>query len=335
MRKRFGFTLIELLVVIAIIAILIALLLPAVQQAREAARRTQCKNNLKQLGLAMHNYLDVTKMFPPGYVQTTAVVTEGNWQWGSYLLPYIDQAPLYSKLNVGNLTVLQNINDTTAGGGRAMLQTALEAFRCPSDTAPRLNSGPPPGPSLPLATTPETGYQINGVSMATSNYVANNASRSLRNDDGAPTAAMGIGYANGVFFRNSSKSIRDITDGTSNTMLVGERAYVVSGIKIYAAVIYAQRSADHAVGTNEYGMMMGHGCGLQQINSTVATVATSPADFRRNYSSMHEGGAQFLLGDGAVRFISENVDHDVSNNRVDSTMERLMDRGDGQPIGEF
>jgi type II secretory pathway pseudopilin PulG len=321
--------------VIAIIAILIALLLPAVQQAREAARRTQCKNNLKQIGLAMHNYHDVAKVFPPGYVMQTTLDTGGNWQWGSYLLPYIDQAPLYSKLNVGNFTGVQNFNDTTAGGGRAMLQTALEAFRCPSDTGPRLNNGPPPGTGTPLPTTPETGYQIAGVAQATSNYVANNASRSLRNDDGAPTAAMGIGYANGVFFRNSSKGVRDITDGTSNTMLVGERAYVISGVKIYAAVIYIQRSAQHAVSTNDFGMMMGHGCGLQQINSTIATVATSPADFRRNYSSLHEGGAQFLLGDGAVRFISENVDHDVSNNRVDSTMERLMDRGDGQVIGEF
>jgi hypothetical protein len=277
----------------------------------------------------------VARVFPPGFVQQTAVVTEGNWQWGSYLLPYIDQAPLYNKLNIGNLTVLQNINDTTAGGGRTMLQTPLEAFRCASDTAPKLNHGPPGGTSLPLPTTPETGYQINGVSMSTSNYVANNASRSLRVDDGAPTAAGGIGYANGVFFRNSSKSLRDITDGSSNTLLVGERAWVISGVKTYAAVVFAQRSADHAVATNDSGMMMGHGCGLQQINSTVATVATSPGDFRRNYSSMHEGGAHFLLGDGAVRFISENVDHDVSNNRVDSTMERLMDRGDGQVISEF
>src|SRR5690242_14988078 len=125
--RHVGFTLIELLVVIAIIAILIALLLPAVQQAREAARRTQCKNNLKQLGLAMHNYLDVARQFPMGYgaqfTGTAATVQDGNWAWGSFLLPYIDQAPLYSKLNVGNFTVLQNINDTTAGGGRTMLQT--------------------------------------------------------------------------------------------------------------------------------------------------------------------------------------------------------------------
>jgi len=331
MRKRIGFTLIELLVVIAIIAILIALLLPAVQQAREAARRTQCKNNLKQLGLAMHNYHDVANMFSPGYVMQSTAAAEGNWAWGAYALPYIDQAPLYNKLNVGGLTVLQNINDTTAGGGRAMMQTPLTAYRCPSDTAPNLNHGP----WATSASNPETGYQINGVSMATSNYVANNSSRSLRNDDGAPTAAGGIGYANGVFYRNSNKGIRDITDGTSNTLLLGERAWALSGVKLYAAVALAQRSADHAVGNNSYGMMMNHGCGLQLINSTIATVATSPEDYRRNYSSLHEGGAHFLMGDGAVRFISENVDHDVSNNRVDSTMERLMDRADGQVVGEF
>ncbi len=144
---RCGFTLIELLVVIAIIAILIALLLPAVQQAREAARRTQCKNNLKQLGLALHNYHDVMKQFPPGFVDqlssaatasgaaVAATTQDGNWGWGSYTLPYIDQAPLYNLLNVGNRTLLQAANDTTNGGRRG-LQTPLEAFRCPSDTAP-------------------------------------------------------------------------------------------------------------------------------------------------------------------------------------------------------
>ena len=144
-----GFTLIELLVVIAIIAILIALLLPAVQQAREAARRTQCKNNLKQIGLAMHNYHDVYLGFPPGYMNTAPYHANGNgpisgnysqWVWGAMILPYIDQAPLYSRLQVGDIRLADAL---TAGGpydSTDLLATPLTAFMCPSDVGPATNS---------------------------------------------------------------------------------------------------------------------------------------------------------------------------------------------------
>src|SRR3954447_24995498 len=152
-RRRTGFTLIELLVVIAIIAILIALLLPAVQQAREAARRTQCRNNLKQMGLAMHNYHDVFNCFPPGYlgypaaagqdcsaVRNTAPFAQG-WGWGTYLLPYLDQAPLYNSLNPGQKqAVCDNASGPALNAGNPVLQRQLlPVYVCPSAADPDMN----------------------------------------------------------------------------------------------------------------------------------------------------------------------------------------------------
>ncbi|MEZ6124220.1 MAG: DUF1559 domain-containing protein [Planctomycetaceae bacterium] len=164
-----GFTLIELLVVIAIIAILIALLLPAVQQAREAARRTQCKNNLKQLGLALHNYHDVHNCFLTGWWDRWSatganVGNDGHWGWGTYLLPYMDQAPLYNQLSPGTNassnpalvgTLAAAIDDTATL--RHCLSKASLALSGPSDTTGAINQD----------------NQIGGVAIATSNYVAN------------------------------------------------------------------------------------------------------------------------------------------------------------------
>src|SRR5262245_16035146 len=140
MRSRKGFTLIELLVVIAIIAVLIALLLPAVQQAREAARRSQCKNNLKQIGLGLHNYHDTFGVFAPGFISSTSNSTTGigtGWASSAFILPYIDQAPLYNQLNT--LTPI-NPSDATQLG---LIRTVIGVYQCPSDTMlnPSQNTG--------------------------------------------------------------------------------------------------------------------------------------------------------------------------------------------------
>lgn len=175
---RKGFTLIELLVVIAIIAILIALLLPAVQQAREAARRTQCRNSLKQIGLALHNYHDVFNVFPPGWVTQYYQVATGEptiWSWGAFLLPYLDQAPLYNTVSPGTRRIDENL---ALGGANAQaLVTPLPVFRCASDVGPALNTfdgslGANAGQQTDFATYNR--YVTNGstnVAIATSNYV--------------------------------------------------------------------------------------------------------------------------------------------------------------------
>src|SRR5579862_4502228 len=206
-RGRCGFTLIELLVVIAIIAVLVALLLPAVQQAREAARRSQCKNNLKQLGLALHNYHDTANTLPPGWIGNAA--SSGNcWGWGAMILPNLDQTVLYNALSstaVGPKTgfgaVMMSFPAVSA------LQTPLPVFRCPSDGGKSL-VGPFPINNTVGGTTQFIG-RTNYVGVVGSNI----------NWSVVPTTSN----ANGAFSQNSLRNFRDFTDGLSCTFLVGER----------------------------------------------------------------------------------------------------------------
>tara|TARA_R110002111_G_scaffold247140_4_gene310181 strand:+ start:83326 stop:84168 length:843 start_codon:yes stop_codon:yes gene_type:complete len=191
-KKRTGFTLIELLVVIAIIAILIALLLPAVQQAREAARRSTCKNNLKQIGLALHNYHDTHRSFPPCYVdQVVGGVTSGNnLGWSMFLLPFQDQTPLYQKISeTGAMnvfwTTVTPMTDSTTGYAKVI----LPVFNCPSDPAGGINT------------------KITG-SYGKSNYKALRSVLSY--------------HAVTPVFHPDKRMLRDFTDGASNTLIVGE-----------------------------------------------------------------------------------------------------------------
>jgi prepilin-type N-terminal cleavage/methylation domain-containing protein len=198
--RRCAFTLIELLVVITIIGILVALLLPAVQSAREAARRAQCATNLKQIGLAMHSYHAVDNCFPPAHI-VNPVWDEESWGWSAFPLPYLEQTPLQDQLAMRSRTLRQVLSDANA---QALVQTALAVFRCPTDTTPRLlprevrDFGVTAGPTF---------------EPATSNYVG---SCGLFDRD-YPTAN------DGVLYGNSAIRFADITDGTSNTFAVGER----------------------------------------------------------------------------------------------------------------
>jgi len=296
-RSR-GFTLIELLVVIAIIAILVALLLPAVQQAREAARRSTCKNNLKQLGLAFHNYHDVARMFPIGVISQGGGATDSNWSWGSYLLPYVDQAPLYNQLNVGTVQMEVQLANSAL---RALMQQSYSVFRCASDVGPDLND---------QWLLPDSGGTSHQTSL--SNYVGTNRStdshRNVPWDLASPPP-------NGMFWFNSSVKIRDITDGTSNTFIVGERAYRVGSQQLRAALVFGCR--DDSYDTEAWGE------GSRTINS-----------HNDGFSSPHVGGCHFLMCDGAVRFISENINHNTDA-AINSTFEYLIGRNDGNVVGEF
>lgn len=282
MSKRRGFTLIELLVVIAIIAVLVALLLPAVQQAREAARRAQCKNNLKQMGLALHNYADVCRVLPPGFIAgANFAVTTPGWGWGAMILPYLDQAPLYNKANFS--LPVEHANNS------AVVQTVLPAFLCPTDV----------GATSIFSITNAGGATV--VQAAPSSYAA------CFGNDSSSTQPVVVDYANtGCFFRNSATRMADITDGTSNTILIGERAFA--------------QALGTWVGAPNGGLMR-----PGQKNPALATappadppdlclahshfinVTNDPDGGLDDFSSMHTGGAHFLFADGSIRFIQNIV----------------------------
>ncbi len=299
--SRRGFTLIELLVVMAIIAVLIALLLPAVQQAREAARRTQCKNNLKQHGLALHNYHDTYTTLPPGYI--SKYDAPGNdlgpgWGWGSMTLPYLDGANLYNALNV-NVGIELPPNATTR-------VSSLAAFRCPSDTGPQTWSAHQRNLS--------TGADIGPIcDVARSNFVGMFG-----------TSEPGVD-GDGVFFRNSKVNLRDLTDGTSNTLMVGERSSWLGDATWAGAVTGAVIVPDPSDGVgsgppeSSSSLVLGHaGDGYSPGH---------PRSHVNQFHSLHTGGVHFLLGDGTVRFLSTSMDYDLYR--------ALATRAGGERTGEF
>lgn len=315
-RIRQGFTLIELLVVIAIIAILVSLLLPAVQQAREAARRTQCKNNIKQLGLALHNYHDTFKSFPPGWVDQNQS-TAANWAWSIYLFPNIEQGNLYQLLEVGDVQLGQALDDPNK---LRLMTTPLQAFRCPSDTAPDINNR-----KLLLS---ELG---NLQRTAVSSYMAANGGGDWTYDQDV----------DGSFARNSRVRIRDFQDGTSNTIMIGERAWelqvpnsTTGNDQCNAGNVYGV-SADPAIGIHLQRMVMAKG--LFGMNQTGPDLTVSPVIpiCARSFSSRHAGGAQFLLGDGGVRFVSENIQRDQMGTNGNYIWQNLLNKADGFVIGEY
>ncbi|HWL07937.1 MAG TPA: DUF1559 domain-containing protein [Planctomicrobium sp.] len=315
-----GFTLIELLVVIAIIAILVALLLPAVQQAREAARRSQCKNNLKQLGLAMHNYHDVNGQFPISGGIATSDNTMRAWVPGNHrkgsvlvkLLPYVDQAPLFSKINF-NLDIEHTDNLPLVRNQK------IPVFICPSDPA----GGARPNDNFALSNySPSVGaqYMINCATYP-GNYF-NTFAREPFTNSSAEVSGMFAMEAWGA-------KIRDVTDGTSNTILVGE---IVPMCSDHTDRGWWNTSALWAATTGPINFAIDFdGC---PGRSSIPNPRPSPDCHGKThrataiaFKSLHTGGAHFVLADGAVRFISENIDY--------ANYQRLGDRRDGQVVGEF
>ncbi len=290
---------IELLVVIAIIAVLIALLLPAVQSAREAARRTQCVNNMKQMGLAIHNYHDALLVFPPGYIATSKFIdgetdTANGWSWAAMILPYVEQAPLYSAINVW-LPVQAPANTTVT-------QTLLTAYLCPSDQF--------------LGTTfPITDGLGNTVATVTpSSYAACTGSD-------AADVALGLnndGGGNGVFFRNSNIRMASINDGTSLTILLLERAWGITqgtwvGAPAGGVVLRGKLNPCPGSAFTTYlapCLVLAH-CHLLNTNADFDAGLDDP-------SSFHPGGANVLFADGSVHFL-KNVLGDLGANPDGST----------------
>jgi len=332
-RNHQGFTLIELLVVIAIIAILIALLLPAVQQAREAARRSSCKNNLKQLGLALHNYHSTFKMLPPAYVLDPNVGDdEGHWTWSAFIAPYVELSTAYDAFNVG---------DTPAsyafGLNIQAMQNEYPVFRCPSDTGATIFTvGSDAGYTIDYFNS--GGARTSNVGIALTNYVVSNNNAYIRANK-ATNHLDGTTGGTGAFWGNSNARFRDITDGLSNTILMGERSYQIPGNKMSAGMLFAVRDN---LGLGPTCFNCPDKAGNQGLLSIAATThfginpLSSNEQANGGYSSLHTGGAQFVMGDGSVRFISENIDNSVATGGVvDSTLERLASIQDGAVIGEF
>jgi len=332
-RRNKGFTLIELLVVIAIIAILIALLLPAVQQAREAARRTQCKNNLKQMGLAIHNYHDVYTRFPPAGTVAGNSGAHGNTVFVG-ILPYIDQAPLYNQLSAvgfGNEGVNYWLGSGSAGPTRAVLQgVMINAYRCPSDPRPEFRNIGSNGGSNPAMVA---------------SYVLIAGSNAHPTTDFSLTGGSDHHSSGGLFPGTASFRMRDITDGTSNTMIVAEQG---ARHKTQSTWRTAFGSSGPWMGTKNPRIPQGDGTWLSGSDPqpeadercySMTTVRERPNPPTYNSAihaanqcntslrSQHVGGIQTLLGDGAVRFISENLDL--------ATLKNLADKDDGNVIGEF
>lgn len=344
---RRGFTLIELLVVIAIIAVLIALLLPAVQQAREAARRSQCKNSLKQLGLAFHNYHDTHRVFPPGSInpnaQSITSTLPSVWSWGAMILPYVDQAPLYNTLQPGTQTLQYQLTNNLVA-----CTTPLPLFRCASDTGPALNDYTDSKSSF-ASTAASYNYNAlvpnlanTNMSIATSNYIAVGGT----SDSLTPLVQNNFyfpgGYPTGMFSQNSKTSIRDITDGTSNTLMIGERAYQITktpGAVFGAGTVLGFSESTPASGQGQKtGINNAVGIAYDGLNTTI-----NGNHDRRGWCSNHVGGAHFAVADGSVRFISENIDYSkqsITNaqppaypaNCVTSTFARLLTFWDGQVV---
>ncbi len=271
--RRHGFTLIELLVVIAIIAVLIALLLPAVQQAREAARRSQCKNNQKQMAIALHNYHDTHGAFPIGNLANI------NFTMQDYILPYIDQANVYNRMNFNYNGNCFNINTSDIYASR------VPSYVCPTD---------------PLATTP-------GAYPGLGNFLVGSYFGTMGT---APATKTGMFYSSSA---GPTVKMRDVTDGTSNTLLFGERGMPTDGQFGWVLCGYGNNNDGEA----------------DNLLTTATGLAKGDASGAHNnhYWSYHTGGAHFALGDGSVRFLSVNMSF--------TTFQAVSTKAGGEVIGEF
>lgn len=330
MKIRRAFTLIELLVVIAIISLLIALLLPAVQSAREAARRMQCANRLKQIGLSLHNYHDTHRMFPAagrGYGMSTCMPAGGQIKNSNGLvsiLPFLEQQSVYDLFNHEEAFSNHNgfgvgtvVGDAGTNGNAAVSERVMNVFLCPSDS-----TGPKDRPLSGSYYGPADGY----VAAATNyDFVTSALDYWEGNCSVRPKSQKRM------FGEDSSTRMRDVTDGLTNTLMVGEttkwhvngrafawayRSHVMTGIDPYSEYVSA--------GINIWHMPWQHPTWQSPpytpVRGRVRTWWAAAA-------SLHPGGCHFAMGDGSVRFISESIDR--------ATIHNLTRMADGEVVGEF
>lgn len=338
--RRPAFTLVELLVVIAIIGVLVALLLPAVQAARESARRTQCTNKLKQLSLALHNYVDTAGVFPPQGFPTHG--TPNAWGWGPMLFPFIEMQAMYQALgvntkmppgaNVGTLPLPQ-----TVFSGGMLLQQKIDAFICPSDGNTVLN---------PFYANPRNSSN-SSARYSKSNYLCNQQ-----------VIATAVGGFNKLPPPRCTR-IAEITDGTSNVLLLGERALRVNPVqrRSTAGIVWGLPTNNSDAATcfhPNHPINTADPSDDFRANSYTqyASLARTPSNCNAHLaSSNHPNGAMFSLCDGSVRFINQNIASnpiaysnggsgctstgDESVTGAGFVYQNVYWMDDGNPIGEF
>jgi prepilin-type N-terminal cleavage/methylation domain-containing protein len=283
-RKHAGFTLIELLVVIAIISVLIALLLPAVQAAREGARRAGCQNNLKQIGLALHNYHSANDVFSIGYVaapNANTNVTSPGWGWATAILPALEQQVIY---NAANLNLAIEVPDNAT-----VRTTSLGVFVCPTDrftgrfTMTDVNNQP--------------------IADAETNSYTGNFGRDVN-------IANNPGGGNGMFMRNLAFGVRDVTDGTGQTVLIGERGSLLTQVPWAGAInggICRVTPGSPSQSTRTKTAPVEPLARADTAGGTSTDLFFDPDDFY----SPHPAGLYFLMGDGSVKFIKTSINANV------------------------
>lgn len=310
--RRPGFTLVELLVVIAIIGILIALLLPAVQAAREAARRSQCSNNLKQIGLGLHNYHDTFKQFPPGFVDSNPDHASGSTQgitgnlnglaWSALILPFIEQGPLFDQVKSETNGFARNWERDASGASNpiAAAREGVSVYSCPSDTMKLINN--------------------KKSNFGKNNYLSNSGNAAAHDQKG-------------MFWVESEVLMRDIRDGTSNTAMIVERTGTteIGTTSCNSGTQACDWKAGLWIGARYIGNAAGWHSGLNptdidsygggSANYMIGRTTTTWGHDWGNASD-HPGGVQCALCDGSVRFISETIDM--------LTYRYLRNRSDGQ-----
>jgi prepilin-type N-terminal cleavage/methylation domain-containing protein/prepilin-type processing-associated H-X9-DG protein len=288
--SRTGFTLIELLVVIAIIGILIGMLLPAVQKIRESALRSDCANNLKQIGLALQSYHDANQGFPPGYrafgpYLDGSADTSPGWGWAAYILPFLEQTPLHRQLNF-----YQPIQNSPG------MQTMVKVYRCPSDQDSEGTFMVPDGFGNPVCLAAPTSYAA------------------CCGDDAADTRDT---TGNGVFYRNSHTRIAEITDGTSQTILVGERAWANANGAWAGAIPggVLKRGQSNPCQPNIPGAWYPSSTlAVAHAHLNNAMVDPDGSAGMDDFSSRHNGGSNFVFADGSVHFL-----HSIAGDNPDGS----------------
>jgi prepilin-type N-terminal cleavage/methylation domain-containing protein len=301
-----GFTLVELLVVIAIVGLLIAMLLPAIQSARMAARRATCQSNMRQVGIALHMHHDAQGRLPAGW-QTADGDPEGEpgWGWASKILPFVEQSVVYKQIDFRK-PILADMHDRVR-------VTTVPVFRCPSDTGELVFVlGEADHDHHHDEDEEEEGHEDEGhdhgvddeshpalAEMAGANYVGVFGDEEIEHEPDAGT---------GVFFHNSAVRFREIRDGTSQTVIVGERSSRL-GHSLWA------------------GAVPGSSAAMARVVGTADHTPNHPSSHFDDFGSYHPGGTHFVFGDGAVRFISEEIDLEV--------YQALTTRAGGDSVSRF